>query len=320
MQILNGKARVGLICSGGGAKSFFHLGFLEQLARCGIGPDAFDSLLGVSGGALALYPFVCKVEMSEIVDFAKRRFAARKWASRIPGAGAVHLLGLLRRTLNRELSKILPTRPLESLSPRLVVMSFDVLSRQPFLHLEGDALQAIVASMAIPIFSRPVRLGNRLLIDGGAWCSLPACEMRKHLPVHQVLGVDVSGPSLSVRRPKTNPGPLGMALRTWESHKCAMEQRQRRACDLLVAPDLSSFKFSDFTPSALAQLIRLGKRSAELAMPKIEAMLAVKGGPVPLPSEQRKQRSSAVRRTLPFTETAKRDFHVQPTPVRKGLH
>jgi len=273
VKLQKNKPRIGLVCSGGGARSFFHLGFLEQLSLRGVRPESFDCLCGVSGGALALYPFACAADMSEVVRSAKRKFAVSACLSRLPGARTWHMFGLLRRTLRKELGRMVPTRPLENLPAKLLIMSFDVVSGKPFFHSQGDALEAISSSMAIPFFSSPVRLGNRLLIDGGAWSSLPAAELRNIADLQHLVGVDVSGVTHSLEPTSTKMGPVGMALRAWESQRRSLELQQRRACTLLIRPDISGFQFSNFTSSAIEELLRLGRKSAEAALPQIKAVL-----------------------------------------------
>jgi predicted acylesterase/phospholipase RssA len=52
-------------------------------------------------------------------------------------------------------------------------MSVDLLGRAPMAHRSGDLAEAISASVSIPVLFPPMRLDNRLLVDGGVLDNLP---------------------------------------------------------------------------------------------------------------------------------------------------
>jgi predicted acylesterase/phospholipase RssA len=52
-------------------------------------------------------------------------------------------------------------------------MSVDLLGRAPMEHRSGDLAEAISASVSIPVLFPPMRIGNRLLVDGGVLDNLP---------------------------------------------------------------------------------------------------------------------------------------------------
>ena len=275
--------RVGLVCSGGGARGFFHLGFLHRLSQHGLRPDDFDCLCGVSGGALAMYPFACGMDMSLVVELATRHLAASTFWSRLPGVKFAHLFRLLRGRLSRLMRRHLPTVQLESLSTKLIIASFDVAHGVPHPHEKGDGIDAVSASMAVPFMSRPKRMGDRVLIDGGAWCNLPAQLIRDHAQLQQVIGVDASCGAVRQGASASRFGLFDIAFRTWWSQRRQEEARQREACELLVAPQLGRFSFTDFSRKAISQLIDLGREAADKAAPEIIATLATKSL-VPPPS------------------------------------
>ncbi len=261
------RPRLGLVCSGGGAKGFLQLGFLDQISQAGFGPEAFDCLCGVSAGALTLYAFASRCDLSAIIELAKDKLTNR-WLQWIPGGSLLHVWQLLRGRLKADLRRYLPSHPLETISPHLRIVSFDVVNGRPFVHTHGDPVEAIAASTAVPLFGRPVRYGRQLLIDGGAWCNLPVWPIRDLADV--VIAVDLS--SARIGSPGNGRISLpGIALRTWKSHKARVEMAERNRCDLLLSPDVSGFRFYDLTTATIDRLISLGRQLADEALPQIKS-------------------------------------------------
>jgi NTE family protein len=263
------RPRVGLVCSGGGAKGLLQLGFLDQLARAGLGPDAFDHLCGVSAGALALYAFASRCELSDIIDLATDRLANR-WLRWLPCGHLLHLWRLLRGRLLADMRQHLPCLPLETISPRLSIVSFDILHGKPFVHTVGDPITAIAASTAVPLIGKPLPYGSRLLIDGGAWCNLPVQPIRELVDVIIAVDLSSSPDAASCRYGETLPG---MALRMWGTHRARNLATERSLCDLLITPDLSTFSFCDLSPVTIDRLIRLGRDVADEALPRIRSLI-----------------------------------------------
>jgi predicted acylesterase/phospholipase RssA len=96
---------------------------------------------------------------------------------------------------------------LESLAVPLSVLTLDIETGHEVLLREGSLLAAIEASIAIPVFARPVVHGGRFLIDGGygnVGPGVAARQMGADLVVH-----------VDLRLPKPAPPPLRWAARRW---------------------------------------------------------------------------------------------------------
>jgi NTE family protein len=77
-------------------------------------------------------------------------------------------LGVLRGGLFRaRLEAILPVPAFEDCPVPLAVSAFDVLARRTAILDRGPLAVAMHASCAAPLLFQPVRLGRRLLVDGG---------------------------------------------------------------------------------------------------------------------------------------------------------
>ncbi len=77
-----------------------------------------------------------------------------------------------RRTRSM-LRRRLGGREIQALPRQFRCMSVDLLGRAPIEHRSGDLVEAISASVSIPVLFPPMRFGDRLLVDGGVLDNLP---------------------------------------------------------------------------------------------------------------------------------------------------
>ncbi|MGW0520868.1 patatin-like phospholipase family protein [Crossiella sp. NPDC003009] len=168
---------VGFVLGGGGSLGAIQVGMLRALAEHGIRPDLVigTSVGSVNGSLLALDP-----------EHAAGRLT-RMWAlmtrSRVFPGGPVRQLRTLRAGRNHlfrntGLAEVL-TEGLDGASrfSDLVLpfgaVAVDAVTASPVLLAEGELIPAILASAAIPGIYPPVRIGERVLYDGGVLANVP---------------------------------------------------------------------------------------------------------------------------------------------------
>ena len=161
---------IGLVLSGGGARSFAHIGVIEELLAAGI---AIDRIAGVSMGAFIGALLAAGLEPDEIDHHCYQEWVRRNPASdyRLPRVSLIR--GARVRAM---LERLLPPTFEDLVRPFLCV-STDMISGELVTHRRGDLPLAVAASMALPAFAPPVRLDNRLLVDGGVLDNLPVAAL-----------------------------------------------------------------------------------------------------------------------------------------------
>lgn len=137
---------------------FAHTGVMTALEDAGLLPFL---LSGSSAGALVAATWASGVDApvlaSELAKLRREDF----WD---PSPG----LGLLRGALFRaRLDTLLPVRLFEETRVPVAVSTFDVLRRTTHVLDKGALAPAVHASCAVPFMFHPVRVGGRLLVDGG---------------------------------------------------------------------------------------------------------------------------------------------------------
>lgn len=136
---------------------YAHTGVLASLEEHGLRPN---HLSGASAGALAAAGWASGLEARDLKELIYPLRRSDFWD---PGLGLGFLKGQkFRRLLRRHfVSQFSQTRiPLD-------VAVFDLFARRTRFLEQGDLVEAVVASCAVPVMFHPVRQGFRLYWDGG---------------------------------------------------------------------------------------------------------------------------------------------------------
>ena len=160
------------VLSGGGSLGAVQVGMLQALAARGIEPDL---LVGTSAGALN----AAFVAGSGMTDASLSELASIWTNLRRGDVFPLHLARLTAATLGltpslcpndglrRLVERHLVFDRLEDARVPVHVVATDVRSGKEVLISSGDAVEAVLASAAVPAVLPPVQFAGRDLIDGG---------------------------------------------------------------------------------------------------------------------------------------------------------
>ncbi|MBN2323640.1 MAG: patatin-like phospholipase family protein [Spirochaetes bacterium] len=178
-----GQDFFGLVLSGGAARGLVHIGVLSVLEEYGIG---IDLIVGASFGAIVAAYFAAGYSTEEMLDYA-RRF--RLWSLldfRAPWRGMFS-----GEKVQRLFEQGLGLIGIEDLGIPVIVLAADLEREEPVLLERGRLSTALRASSAFPGLFPPVRIGGRLLTDGGIVDSV-ATDIARKKGAGFVLASDVS--------------------------------------------------------------------------------------------------------------------------------
>jgi NTE family protein len=160
------------VMSGGGSLAAVQVGMLQALASRGVEPDL---LIGTSAGALnAGYVAGHETSPPALAELAaiwaglRRRDVFPLQPARL-GAAALGLTpslcpnGSLRQLMKRHIG----FDRIEAAAIALHIVTTDARTGEEVVLSTGDAVEAILASAAIPAVFPPVRISDRDLVDGG---------------------------------------------------------------------------------------------------------------------------------------------------------
>lgn len=261
---------IALALGGGGALGWAHVGVLHVLEREGV------RVAGVSGcsmGAVVAVAYAAGklARLDAIARECRRLTVARHFD---PGLGRGGLIGGrgVRRTLMRELA---PLR-LEALAIPAALVATDALTGEGVTLKDGPALDAVLASIAVPGVLPPVTIDGRLLIDGGVVDPVPVAAARA-LGCGPVVAVNVLGDAVRQGRRMQAPRVSGAALAA-QGLALMLDRLVRLslaadAPDMLIEPQAGAFSPWDF--SRAADLIAVGEAAATTALPRLRALAVV---------------------------------------------
>ena len=182
------KPRVGLALSGGGARGLAHIGVLKVFEEQGV---PIHALAGTSMGGLIAASYAAGMSTSELEAAALKMANLRELAAlvdlRPPRRGLLagkHVRKYLTSFVDEDLT-------FDELKYPLAMKAVDLRSGTEHTLLEGNVLDAVMATSAFPGVFPPVELHDCQLIDGGVLNNLPA-ELPRMLGADVVIAVNVT--------------------------------------------------------------------------------------------------------------------------------
>ena len=243
----------------------FHLGLLSTLRES---PVEVTAITGTSAGAIAacLFALDMSLDPEPVVEALKRTTwkgrplspltLYRRTKSLI---NALRKPALLMGSSHREgLKEIFGDRRLEDAKIPLALLAADLYTGDPVPLREGEVVDALMASTAVPGLLPPKNLGGRYLVDGDVAEKVPVTPLLK-LGRGQVVAVDISNPP-----PK--PEPPSNALKTLilasEASRQQLKQMALKKAHRVITIPLEK-PVGTFEVEKASELFELGKRSGE---------------------------------------------------------
>ena len=291
----SGRKKVAVVLSGGGAKGMAHIGVLKVLEKAGIPIDivtgtSMGSIIGglysIGYNAEALDSMVRVQDWSYVItdkeDLRNQSIDDRRkqntyffTTGMTIGRRDANAGGLIKGKNLAELFQQLCVGYTDSLDfshdlriPFACVATNIVDNSEVVFH-SGRLPQAMRASMAIPAAFSPVRLGDKVLVDGGLKNNYPA-DIARAMGADIIIGVTVQGP------PKTADDLRGTMsiLSQIIDVNCKNKYDENLALtDLHLPVDTKGYGSASFSQAAIDTLIRRGQ---ELAMCHWDDIIALK--------------------------------------------
>jgi NTE family protein len=181
--------------------------------------------------------------------------------------------------MKRFLTRLLKCYRFEEMPTPVGVLATDLATGDPVtFYGSGDVFLPIRASCSYPGLFRPVRWGDKLLVDGAMSTEIPALLVRQLGATHVI----------SVHLPATNGGPpptnvFQVVNRCFQILQTKAEDVWRQNTDLVITPNVNGVEWDGFECGP--NLVKAGEAAAEAALPAIrkwflEPPIRVPGGAV----------------------------------------
>ncbi|MBQ6749467.1 MAG: patatin-like phospholipase family protein [Bacteroidaceae bacterium] len=277
------RKKVAVVLSGGGAKGMAHIGALKVIERAGIPIDIVTgtSMGSIVGGLYAIgynaqlldslvrqqdwaYVISDREDMSRqsLRDREKQNTYALSYGLTI-GKRNENDGGIIKGKNLSQLFHKLCIGYLDSLDFNKLPIPFacvatNIIDNTEYDFHAGRLPQAMRASMAIPAAFSPVRLGDKVLVDGGLRNNYPA-DIAREMGADIIIGVTVQG------APKT-ADELGHTLSILSQVidvNCMNKYDENIAItDVPIRVNTTGYNAASFTANAIDTLIRRGEDEA----------------------------------------------------------
>jgi NTE family protein len=188
--------KVGLVLGGGGVRGLAHVGVLKALKKMGISVDmiAGTSMGGVIGSMHAAGLPADQIE-TEILAIANKASLRRLLDIRPSYRGIVRgerIYNLIADTIGADIT-------FADLDLPMAMVAVDARTGCEVILSEGNVVDAVRATISVPIVFKPVEVDDMILVDGGILNNVPT-DVAQHLGADVVIAVDVM-PDFSLNTP-----------------------------------------------------------------------------------------------------------------------
>jgi NTE family protein len=257
------KPVIGLALGGGAARGFAHVGVIKALEAQGIVPDL---VVGTSAGSViaALYAtglsgndlnrIAINLDEASITDWANP--FSNKFGGLIKGDA-----------LQNEVNRLVGNRHIDKMKIPLGIVATDLQTGNPILFRTGNTGQAVRASCSVPGVFSPAVIANREYVDGGLTSPVPI-RFAKQMGADIVIAVNIS----SEPSAQSFSGTIGVILQTTTIMGKSINQFELPNADILIQPELSNMKGTDFKSRNAAVLA--GEIAAQSKMNELKTKIA----------------------------------------------
>ena len=290
-----GRKKVAVVLSGGGAKGMAHIGVLKVLEKAGIPVDiitgtSMGSIIGglyaIGYNANALDSMVRVQDWSYVItdkeDLRRQSLSDREKQNTYAfstgltiGKKDMNAGGLIKGKNLAELFQQLCTGYTDSLDFThdlripFACVATDIIDNSEVDFHSGRLPQAMRASMAIPAAFSPVRISDKVLVDGGLKNNYPA-DIAREMGADIIIGVTVQG----APKAADDLGNTMSILSQIIDVNCKNKYDENLAItDLHLPVDTKGYSSASFSQAAIDTLIRRGE---ELAMRRWDDIIALK--------------------------------------------
>lgn len=288
-QESNGKPKIGLVLSGGGAKGFAHIGVLKVLEEAQI---PVDYIAGTSMGSIVGGLYACgydaatlekivmgqdwstllsneyKTEYSTPFDkgdesryavsfpFEQKKLALSNGV--LNGQNAMELLTYL--TLGYH-----DVYDFSKLPIPFLCIATDLTNGEEVVLSKGYLPKAIRASMSVPAAFTSTEIDGLMLVDGGVVNNYPVDRCRE-MGANIIIGVDIMDSMLVAEELKDIPDVVSQMMHFMDKKRVT---QNAKGVDIPIRPYVKGYSVASFSTESAAKLIKLGEDAARRSLPQL---------------------------------------------------
>lgn len=251
-------AKIALVLGAGASKGFAHVGVIKILESNKI---PIHMIVGTSVGSV----------VGSFYAFGYDAFQLQKLSFAIEKGEIVDLVlpenGFIKgEKLEEFVNKTVKNTPMEKLKIPFYAVAADIQSGQEVAFGRGNTGMAVRASCSIPGIFRPVKIGERVYVDGGV-VSPVAVDVAKQFGADVVIAVDISAGA-----DRTLPeNTIETILHSFNIMYSRLAAVQISKAEVVIRPKVGHIGSGDF--SKRHEAILEGERAAIETLPQIQQIV-----------------------------------------------
>lgn len=253
------KPKVGLALGAGGARGLAHIGVIQVLEEHNI---PVDMVAGSSMGSLvgALYAMGHDGEiLARFAQLCREKFIYDFTVSK---------MGFLQGKKIKEVLYLLTQRKrIEDLPLPLTIVATDLKSGEKVLFREGLVADAVRASISIPGIFVPVKMNDRLLVDGSVVDRVPVSVV-KEMGADIIIAVDISTLKTNIEVHSI----VDVMLQSIDIMQHEMVRFHELNADIVIRPKVNDYSWRSF--EYVSELIQLGREATKNQLANIQKTIA----------------------------------------------
>jgi NTE family protein len=252
-------AKIALVLGAGASKGFAHVGVIKILESNKI---PVHMIVGTSVGSV----------VGSFYAFGYDAFQLQKLSFAIEKGEIIDLVlpenGFIKgEKLEEFVNKTVKNTPMEKLKIPFYAVAADIQSGQEVAFGRGNTGMAVRASCSIPGIFRPVKIGERVYVDGGV-VSPVAVDVAKQFGADVVIAVDISAGADRALPENT----IETILHSFNIMYSRLAAVQISKAEVVIKPRVGHIGSADF--SKRHEAILEGERAAIESLPQIQQIVS----------------------------------------------
>jgi len=259
------KRGIGLALGSGSARGLAHIGVLKVFEKERI---PINAISGSSMGALIGGLYAAGMPLAELESIALKvtRRAVLAYIDPIPS-----LKGLMvGKKIEEMLRSFIGNKDFSEVRIPLAIVATDILTGEELVFKDtGGVVDAIRASISIPVVFVPVRVGARTLVDGG---------VVNPVPVDAVISLDPRAVPVAVsvipkveHKQAERPTTVDIFLNAFDIMQQRLYEANKSLAKIVIEPPVSFASGIEFWEAR--RIIECGEKAALEAIPEIRRAL-----------------------------------------------
>ena len=258
-KVLSDSPTIGIAFGAGGARGLAHLLMIEALDELGVKPSIIaGSSIGAVVGAFYAAGFSAK-EMKEILnqlinpksdsvfDFLLKSDIVKLFTMFDP---QFIKSGFIKgEKFQKYMESHLKVSRFEELKIPLKIVATDYWQKEAVIFEKGDLIQPIKASYSLPGLFTPVKIKNRILIDGGAVNPLPFDLIMNNCDI--TIAIDVT--AFKAQNESEIPPTFDSVFTTYQTMQNSIIKERLKFLkpDIYIRPEIYDVRVFDFVKANL---------------------------------------------------------------------